>query len=179
MSVYYVVDPIIGAQGPASLTGTVQNHPIGLRVKGEDKSSGGTSANVGAGQFVYCRGSDVTAIGQFVQISNSSAVLLAAANSTAYFPVGVAAGNLSASNVFGWVQVEGLCDYARGTNSSIGAGVNLYVCAGTSGLLVTNVVAGNRVQGIVANVSYTSSQSKSLSVQLMGANFFAGLTASL
>jgi hypothetical protein len=45
-------------------------------------------------------------------------VLLASANSTVFWPIGVAAGNLSATNVFGWVQVQGICDYATASNTA-------------------------------------------------------------
>lgn len=179
MAASYVIGvPELGQASPASATGTVRLYPLGMEARGFDNQTGASSVNVGGGKFIYCQGSNVASVGQFVQISNNSAVLLAAANSTAFFPVGVAAGNLSATNVFGWVQVQGICDYARGTNSSIGAGVNLYICAGTAGLLVTNVVAGNHVVGAVCPVSYTSSQSSNLTVQLMYPQFI-GVTASL
>lgn len=166
MAASYVIVNSIGAVSPVSATETSKRFPLGVEMVAIDNQTGASSVNLGAGRFVYCQGSDVTALGQFVHISSNSAVQLAAANSTCEWPVGVAAGNLSATNVFGWVQVQGLCDYARGTNSSIAAAQQLYVCAGTVGLLVTNVVTGNRVQGVAAYASYTSSQSKSLSVQL-------------
>ena len=182
MSKFIMVEPQAGAPGAMSDTGTDQLWELGYIARAEDKSSGGTSGYCGAGEFMYMAGSNVTAIGQFVQVKESpggnTALLLAAANSASKFPVGVAAGNLSATSVFGWVQIEGLCDYARGTNSSIAAGQPLYICAGTAGLLVTNVVNGNQVVGVVAPVSYTSSQSAALTVQL-ARPFVLGLTASV
>lgn len=175
-------DRALAGNAAMSLTATVQQFPTGYLALAEDRQTGalqsGRSNGLGVGEFVYCQGSNVTAIGQFVHISNNSAVLLAAGNSASFFPAGLAAGNLSASNVFGWVQVAGLADYAKGTNSAIAAGVPLYIAAGTAGFLVTNVVAGNHVQGVVAPASYTSSQSNSLTVQLFNP-FVAGLTASL
>lgn len=182
---FKIADPIIGAPIPVSETATYGTgstasppipFPLGVSVRAVDQQTG--SANLGAGVFVYARGSNVTTIGQFVQLQGNSAVLLGTVNSASKFPVGVAAGNLSATNVYGWVQVAGLCDYARGTNSSIAAGVPLYVAAGTAGYLVTNVVNGNQVLGAVLPNSYTSSQSASLTVQL---NYpkLPGLTASL
>lgn len=172
----------LGAAAGMSLTATVQQFPIGYTALAEDRQTGagvsGRSNGLGIGEFVYCQGNNVTALGQFVHINNNSALVLAAANSASFFPVGLAAGNLSATNVFGWVQIAGLADYAKGTNSAIAAGVPLYVAAGTAGFLVTNVVAGNHVQGVVAPASYTSSQSNSLTVQLFRP-FLAGLTASL
>lgn len=175
MSKFMVVDPFIGNPTPVSNTATLQQFAIGLIARAEDKLSGASSLYRGAGEFIYCQGSNVTAIGQFVQVSNGSAVLLASANSGSAFPIGVAAGNISATNVFGWVQIGGICDYAQGTNSSIAAGVPLYLAA-TAGIINSVSALGSRVQGVVAPNSYTSSQSASLTVQLFRP-FIPGLTA--
>ena len=178
MSKYVAIDPILGAPAPMSATATSQQWQLGYAVQGFDVATVASSKNVGAGMFVYAIGSNVASLGQFVMLSNSSAVLLASGNSSQGFNIGVAAGNLSASNVFGWVQIAGICDYAvGGTNSSIGAGAPLYL-AGTAGILVTNVALGSHVVGIVAPVSFTSSQISSFTVQLNGNNFIPGLTAS-
>jgi hypothetical protein len=177
MSKFVIVDQILGNPTPVSQTATVQQFPFGPVVNATDAATVASSLNMGGGQFVYAQGSNVTAIGQFVHLSGVSAVLLASANSASFFPIGVAAGNLSASNVFGWVQVNGMCDYARGTNSSIPAGAALYL-AGTAGLLISNSAAGSRVIGVVCSNSYTSSQSASLTVQLFNAHML-GVTAGL
>jgi hypothetical protein len=180
MSKFICVEPQAGAPGAMSDTGTKQLWPLGYVARAEDKQTGASSLYCGAGEFMYCAGSNVTAIGQFVMVEQSpagnTALLLASANSASKFPCGVAAGNLSATSVFGWVQIEGLCDYARGTNSSIAAGVTLYFAA-TAGLLITNVGAGSQVAGVVCPVSYTSSQSASLTVQL-ARPYIPGVTAS-
>lgn len=177
---FKIADPLIGVPLPVSETKTAATSnipfPLGMSVHAVDKQSG--SGNLGAGVFVYARGSNVASVGQFVHLMGNSAVLLAAANSASKYPVGVAAGVLSATNVYGWVQVQGLCDYARGTNSSIAAGVPIYICAGSAGYLVTNVVNGNQVNGAVLPNSYTSSQSQSLTVQLNYPRVL-GLSASL
>lgn len=177
MSKYVVVDPFLGSPTPVSATGTVQLFALGLEVRASDAASVKSSANVGGGKFVYAAGSNVTVLGQWVMLSNSSAVLLASANSASAFPIGVAAGNLSASNVFGWVQVQGIADYVQGTASSIAAGVPLYLCA-TAGVLNSVAGLGSRIQGVVAPVSYTSSQSAAQTVQLFYP-FCAGNTAGL
>jgi len=167
---YMILDPIIGLSGPVTATGTVALAPQGYYVHAADLQSGGTSVNAGGAQFVYCRGSNVTAIGQFVQISQGSskagvsAVLLDSANSTCWWPIGVAAGNLSASNVFGWVQVQGLCDYALVSNTSVAA--NAFIALGSTAGQVGSVTAlGSRINGIAVPVSFTSSQT-SLTVYL-------------
>lgn len=178
MSAYQIVTPAFvgfnGAGGAASATASTSVVPVGFAADGYD-------ASLGVGRFVYAQGSDASARGQFVQIINGSAVLLAAGNSASANQVGVLAAGWTTSGTaqYGWVQVGGYVDYAKGTNSSIAAGVPLYICAATAGLVLTNAVAGNRVQGLVAAASYTSSQSNSLSVVLNGACFVNGATAVL
>jgi len=176
MSDYKMIEPVQGAPSPATGTATVQQWPLGYEAKFVDNQSG--TANIGAGVFIYAQGSNVTAVGQAVALNGNQAVLLAAANSASKFPVGIAAGNLSATNVYGWVQVQGVADYVRGTNSSIAAGVPLYINAGTAGLIASVVSTGHMVLGAVCPVSYTSSQSLSMTVQL-NRPIVVGLSASL
>lgn len=179
MSSYIIADPLI-AGGVASATGTSQLAPLGYRARALDNATGGTSVNHGAAEFVYCRGSNVTAIGQFVHVSGGasggvSAVLLASGNSTVFWPIGVAAGNISATNVFGWVQVWGVCDYATASNTSVAA--NAYIALGSTAGQVGSVTAlGSRINGIAVPVSFTSSQT-SLTVFLDNPKII-GVTAS-
>ena len=162
-AVFMCVDPTLGVPAPATATATARQFPLGYTARFEDKQTG--TAYRGCAEFVYCQGSNVTALGQVVHISNNSAVLLAAANSASFFPVGVAAGALSATNVYGWVQVAGLCDYLVLTNASLAAGGANYINAGTAGFLQSGAVAGNKVVGIVAPQSNTSADTYAL-VQL-------------
>ena len=167
LSQYKAIGDAIGAAAFSDFD-TVQRFPLGYEVQGQRVKSGSADSVFGAeaAVFKYAQGSDVASAGQFVHLSLGSAVLLASANSASKWPVGVACAALSATSRFGWVQVEGPVDYARGTNSSIAAGVPLYIAQGTAGYLVTNVTSGQQVFGVVAPASYTSSQSQSLSVML-------------
>jgi hypothetical protein len=147
--------------------------PVGYEVRCVDLQSGSTPS-LGAGVFVHAIGSDVSAAGLFVYLTNGSAVKLAAAQPT---PVGIAAGALSASNVAGWVQVYGACDYARGTNSAVATNAALFI-AGTAGIAQTASVAGSRIMGAIPSAAYTSSQSNSMSIQL-NRPWVMNLTASI
>lgn len=178
MSNFLVVDQHLGVPTPVSQTGTVQLTYLGHVARAADFTSGASSLNRGGAQFVYCQGSNVSSVGRWVQISNNSAVLVGTVNSTAACPVGVAAGVLSATNVFGWVMIQGVCDFVLGTNSSIPAGNSLFLAAGTAGVAVSNPVAGNRILGAACGASYTSSQSLSQTVQLFYPSI-AGVTAGL
>jgi hypothetical protein len=110
---------------------------------------------------------------------SNSAVLLASANSASFYPIGLAAGALSATNVFGWVQIAGLADYATVSNTDVAA--NIRVAYGSTAGQVGSVTAlGSRIQGINIPVSYGSARSASapnLTVQLQRP-FQIGITAS-
>lgn len=157
MSNYYAVNPLIGAPTPVTATASSPQFPIGLEVQAVDKNAV-TSAGGAAGVFVYARGSNVASAGQFVHIVNGSAVLLASGNIASAYPVGVAAGALTATNVYGWVQVAGRVDYAKCTNHSFAAGIPLFF-ASTAGYIGSVSGAGSRLFNIVAPVSNHSSLS--------------------
>jgi len=174
MSTFKIVDPLIGAQ-PVTQVDTVQRWPLGYVARGVDQGTG-TGARAG-GQFIYLQGSNCSSAGRWVAISGNQAVLAGTVNSTSPSPLAVACGVLSATSQYGWGMIQGPCDFGLGTNSSIAAGNGLYFAAGTAGVVVTNVVVGNRVQGACLGASYTSSQSLSQSYFL---NFpsYGALTAS-
>lgn len=176
---YVVADPIIGVPTPVTETGTVQKFPLGLQVKAFDRQSG--TGNVGAGVFQYCAGystASSAAKGQFVQIRNNQAWILLAAQSTFMAPIGVAAGNLSNTNVYGWVQVQGIADYCTYAGSDVPAGKPQYICAGTGGIILSNKVAGNQIYGVVPPVSNASASSAAnAGVYQLNYPFLAGETA--
>lgn len=170
MSKFICVEHQIGAPGAMSDTGTSQLWPLGYIARAEDKQTGASSKYCGVGEFMYVAGSTVTALGQFVMISQTpgSAVapLLASASSASRFPVGIAAGVLSATSVFGWVQIGGVCDYAQlGSSTTGAAGVPLYGCA-TAGAAVSVSSAGQLLQGCILAASHVSSQYTAATVQL-------------
>jgi hypothetical protein len=156
MSDYIVVSPFV-QPGPVTAVHTAPACAIGLEVDAVDRAAA-SAGGCAAGRFVYARGSNVASAGQFVQIVNGSAILLASGNVASNYPVGVAAGALSATNVYGWVQVQGKADYCRATNHSFAAGVPLFF-ASTAGYIGTVSGAASRIIGIVAPVSNASSLS--------------------
>jgi len=178
MSDYQIITPsgLIGypsARGAASNTASVAAVPVGFCADGYHSA-------LGRGEFVYAENSNVASRGQFVHVHNGSAVLAASGASASAMPIGVVAAGWTTTGTgqYGWVQMKGNVDYARGTNASIAAGVPLYLCS-VAGNLMAASVAGNRVQGVVCPVSYTSSQNASQTVNLNGAAFVNGATAVL
>ena len=178
MSDYVIVSPCV-IPGPVTEVHTAPKAAIGLEVDAIDRAPG--TDNVGAGRFVYARGSNVASGGQFCHLINGSAVLLAAANSGSAYPIGCAVGALSATNLYGWVAVQGRVDFARGTNTAPSSGSPYYIGAGTAGQVLTNVVAGNRIQGLVGVPGQTNTVASSAGSYKYDLNrpFCAGLTASL
>jgi hypothetical protein len=178
MSDYVILSPFV-APGPVTEVHTAPRAAIGLEVDAIDRAPG--TDNVGAGRFVYCRGSNISSAGQFCHIVNGSAVVLASGNSTWAYPIGVVAGNLSATNLYGWVAVQGRVDFARGTNTVPASNVPQYIATGTLGIVLSSVVAGNRIQGLVGVPGQTNTVASSAGSYKYDLNrpFCAGLTASL
>lgn len=180
MSDYFIVSPFV-QQGP--LSQTFSYNPSGAYVGQEvdivDRAAA-TSLGGAGGRAVFVRGSNIASAGQFCHIVNGSAVLLASANSASAYPIGCAAAALTATNVYGWVQVQGRVDYARGTNTAPTSAVPYYFAA-VAGQVVTNAGAGSRIQGIVGVPGQTNTAVSSAGSYQYDLNrpFCIGVTAGL
>lgn len=104
MSNYKPMLPAAGFQAFGD-TATVQNHPLGMRAAGVDPT-------LGYAEFQYVQGSTHAAGLPVVIIANTAKALASATNFGSAAPVGVAPSAMSNTNVYGWVQIFGLCDYA-------------------------------------------------------------------
>jgi hypothetical protein len=114
MSDYKIIHPQIGAI-PVSQTDTSKRLELGYRAQAIDMASGSGntgSANFGAAQFVYCVGFSTSAPtrGDLVQRFGNSVKKMGSGSTASNMPLGIAAGDISATNVYGWVQVKGICD---------------------------------------------------------------------
>lgn len=166
MANYVCIDPTIGVV-PMTQTGTFATSagvyppfPFGIEVRAKDNQTG--SGNLGGAVFRFCQGSDVGTSGLVVYISNNSAIKLGGGQPGA---VGVAAGVMSATNQYGWVQIQGYVDYGRGTNVPLTAGNPLFV--GTAaGFLVSGSVANSGIKNMVAAANYNTTNSLSMSLYL-------------
>jgi hypothetical protein len=189
---YMIADPIIGVPVPVSQTYTFNPltsagaivgppFPFGLVAKAVDNQSGST--NLGAGQFVFAAGystaSAVSSAGQWVQLRGNTAWLALHAQSASKFPMGVAAGPLSNTNVCGWVQIQGMADYVRGNSANAGAGAPLYLIAATAGVLQSVASAGAMVLGAVYPVTADATLSNGAWTAQLNYPQMVGLTASV
>lgn len=156
MANFVIVDGLVGAPSPVSQTDNVQKWPLGFVARGVDNATGST--NCGGGQFIYVQGSNVSSAGQWCSIVNNSAVI---ATTPRPGPVGVAcADGLTATSVYGWVQVQGKLDYGRGTNSTISTNQALYL-GSIVGVAHSASVDGGQVIGAVCASNYSTASSNS------------------
>lgn len=188
MSNYVFAEPQLGiAPTPMSATYTFATSasvyptfPLGYELRAEDWQSGSTPS-LGAGVFVHVVGNSAGApqsAGQLVLIQGNSALLAGTANQGSNFPIGLAAGAISASNVAGWVQIQGYADYAKISNHSVGVGASAFVASTTGLVATTQGAAGAQIKGIAFPMSVTSAQSQSVTLYL-NRPFVVGVSANL
>lgn len=181
MANYVIANPNIQ---PGPVTATFSAIPsgayLGMEVEAVDRAAA-TSGGAGGGRFVFARGSNIASAGQFAQLINGSAVLLASGNSALRYQIGVCPTVLSATNVYGWVQVKGVADYVRAnaSNVEVPAGSAAYICA-TNGAVISTPGIGSCVVGLYAPVSNASGTANSAAHRyvLDGACRIHGVTAS-
>jgi hypothetical protein len=161
----YVPCDNVGGAPAYSATGTFATSagvypplPFGQEVRFKDVQTG--SGNAGGAVAVFVQGNNVSSAGQFVQIINNSAVLLTNGNSASYFPIGIAGGAMTATNVWGWVGIEGKFDNGAYTNvqAASAAPARAYLPKGTAGQIQTAGTSNEylEIRGIHFPVSYTS-----------------------
>lgn len=143
---YIFLDSKIGTLDTPAATGTARLWPLGMEADAQD-SVLGASAAPNLGRFVYCQGSASGGFaGALVQFAGYTASAMSAANSASRLPLGFAAGALTATNVYGWVQVKGIVSNALGTNADMAAGIPVYLHAG-AGQICSVTSLGNFLQG--------------------------------
>lgn len=99
---WQLVTPLIGAQ-PIQSTSTTQNHPLGTIVRAVDR---GANAN-GEGEFIYVKGVTNGALGAWAGVNaDDGSTTLAVANGI-YPLIGIMMSVLSASTIYGWLQITG------------------------------------------------------------------------
>ena len=156
-----------GEQAPnTACSGTVQLWPLGYVAKARDP-------NLGYGEFVYCVGAAASAptAGDFVLLNAGwTAQQVASGNTASLGPCGVAMAALSATNVYGWVQVQGLNNFCNLGTQGVGT-LATPVCIGsTAGRAQTTAGATGYVIGgayIGGTANYSTTNSNSALVQLM------------
>lgn len=98
--------------------------------------AGAKDPTYGYAEFMYVRGASAStaAAGNLVILSGHSAGQAVSGKTASQGVMGIVPAALSATNVFGWMQIAGICDYAKASNTSAAAGVPLFI-ATTAGLV--------------------------------------------
>ena len=163
MATYKFIDQNIGKDAPTA-TGTVQIWPLGMTAAAVAMQTGSADPYVGFGEFVYVKGGGTgCTAGALVNYPGFTASVHSAALSASRLSLAFAAGAVSATNVYGWLQVKGIVTNACGTNSDIAAGIPLYL-ESIAGRIGSVSSLGNQLQGVYA---YSSSPTASNSVSLL------------
>lgn len=132
---YAFVDPKVGMQ-PIAATSTVQQHPIGTRVKAYDPT-------FGEGEFIYLKGLASTDVGEAV-IYDTYANTTKRGVAGDRGPVSIAM-SANVANQFGWYQIAGAAVVK--VAAAFAANANVYWTA-TAGTPDDAVVAGDKIDGI-------------------------------
>lgn len=161
MSDYKFIDPT--AAQPVTAVATTPLFPLGLQAKAVDPT-------LGAAVFQYARGS-TNAAGMPVILQGGYAKALATAvNNGSAAPVGIAAAAMTGTGQYGWVQVQGICDYAVAA-VALGVGNQMLVpvnaTSGISTAAAGSAVVALRIQGITP----VSSASASTTAGVLALNY--------
>lgn len=156
-SSYQFIEP--GAAFPGvSATGTVQLMRLGLIAGAHDPT-------FGYAEFMYVRGSSnsVPTAGDGCLIDGAyRAQQLVSGNTVSRGPVGLAPAALSATNVFGWVQVMGVADFVNmGTQGTTAAGFPVVVGTTAGRLQTTAGATGFLINGLYVSQYSTTANSNS------------------
>jgi hypothetical protein len=128
---------------PIATTETVQKHPLGTIVRGNDPT-------YGEGEFIYLKGVATTAVGHIVNYDDSHQTALSTTALALPRPVAVAMSANVASQ-YGWYQISGLAvvkkantvSFAKAAALAAGSGLAIAVVSGliTNGALVAAVAS--------------------------------------
>lgn len=125
--------PLAGMQ-PIANTSTVQNHPLGMRVKAVDPT-------YGEGEFIYLSGVTGTVVGSWATIHEDGfTTTLLAANDIGQLGVAM---SINVGSQYGWYQISGK---AVGLALASYADNGLVYATSTAGSIDDAVVAGDRVK---------------------------------
>lgn len=169
MSAYKLFDPVVGLPGiSGSATwgtgaGQAPAVPFGF-------IAGAVDPTYGYAEFMLVKGASASApaAGDAVLINGDYAAMqVVSGNTASQGPVGIVPAALSATNVYGWVQVFGVCDYAKlGTQGTGAAGLPVVIGTTAGRLQTTAGSTGYIVNGLKISQYSTTANSNSAIVQL-------------
>lgn len=159
---FVFLDHNIGLDSPTA-TGTDKLWPLGITAQAKHDT-------LGVGEFVYVQGS-THAAGMPVIIQGGTAKALATAvNNGSAAPVGIAPSAMTATNVYGWVQVRGMLDYGVAAVALAVGNQMLVPVNATSG--ISTAAAGSAAVALrIMNITPVSSASASTTAAVLALNY--------
>ena len=169
MSAYKFINPLVGlpAVSGSATWGTSPGQapaaPFGLIADALDPT-------YGYAEFMLVKGASASAptAGDACLINGDYAAMqLVSGNTASQGPVGIAPVALSATNVYGWVQVAGICDYAKmGTQGTAAAGLPVVIGTTAGRLQSTAGATGYIINGLKVSQYSTTANSNSAILQM-------------
>ena len=151
---YQITDTVVGGQRIAD-TSTVQNHPLGRKVRAKD-------ATYGEGEFIYLQGVGSTVVGSVVEYNTSFATGLETTALAEPQPNAVAMSINVAGPNYGWYQIGGNAIVTKANTVSFAADAPFSAAAGLAIAVVTGLAINGAIVAVVA-----SAKSDVTTVQVM------------
>jgi hypothetical protein len=168
MSAYKFIEPMVGAPS-VSGTGTWGTAPGQAPPAPFGLIAGALDPTYGYGEFMFVCGASASAptAGDACLINGVSAMQAVSGNTASQGAIGIAPAALSATNVYGWAQVYGVCDYAKlGTQGTGAQGLPVFIGT-TAGRLQTTVgTTGYIINGLKISQYSTTANSNSAILNL-------------
>ena len=163
---YRFIDP--GAAFPAlSNTGTFNTSsgpgaPVAFGL-----IAGAVDPTYGYAEFMFVQGSTNAAGDLCLVQGGTCAVQYGSASTATQGPLGIAPAAMTATNVYGWIQILGICDYANmGTQGTTAAGQPVFIGSTAGRLQTTAGATGYILGGIKISQYSTTANSNSGILQL-------------
>lgn len=138
MSTWIITDTEVGVQ-PIATTDTVQNHKLGKIVNAKDI---GTTANQGAGEFIYLKGVANTVVGSMVDYDPYLGTTALSPATGGIGPVAIAM-SANVANQYGFYQISGAAAVSAPNAAVVGAEV--FSLAATPGSVDDAAVNGEQI----------------------------------
>lgn len=151
--------------GIADATASQGPYNLGAIIRAQD---GEASSNLGVGEFIYLKSNAVETIGSLVTYNQQSGTttLVATTAERAGAPVAVSMATKAASGLYGFYQIAGVAQMAKGV-VDFGLASPVYRSGTTAGYVTSASASGNQIEGAVtANTASVASTTSLIYVQI-------------
>jgi len=168
-SAYQFIEPGAGFPG-ISATGTFNTSGLSNQMPlAPGLVAGARDPTYGYGEFMFVQGpaAGTCGAGDAVLIIGTQVQQLVSGSTASQGAIGILPGALTASNVYGWAQIYGVCDYANlGTQGTGAVGAPLFVGT-TAGRLQTTAGATGYIINCLKVSQYTTTANSNSGIVFM------------